>query len=84
MKQELKELREIITRLQVEVDDLKCQLDDANTEISNLEDAEPSYENSINLGLDTIHFTFEKGNLQIRQQFDSLMQVLNKTPNSVI
>lgn len=67
-----------------EVDSLKGELDDANVEIDNLQDEEPAYNNTIELGLDTIHFKFEKDNLQIRQQFDSLMQVLCKTPNAVI
>lgn len=75
---------EIYEDLKYEISEKEDSIKELEDEIEQLEDTEPTYDNSINLGLDTIHFKFEKGNLQIRQQFDSLMQVLNKTPNAVI
>ena len=59
-----------------EVDTLKSELDDANTEISNLQDAEPDYDNSIDLGLDTIHYKLESGNLRVSQQLESAFNLI--------
>jgi len=70
-------------------DEILDLFDEVETEFEELTAFKEEHEDigdltTINLGLDTIHFTFEKGNLQIRQQFDCLMQVLCKTPNAVI
>jgi chromosome segregation ATPase len=59
-----------------EVDTLKGELDDANTEISNLQDAEPDYGNSVDLGLDTIHYKLESGNLKVSQQLESAFNLI--------
>ena len=84
---EVKELQKDLKSAEESLDESKSEVSDLQDEVKDLEsklEDEPEYENSIDLGLDTIHFTFEKDNLLIRQQFDSLMQVLCKTPNAVI
>jgi len=84
---------ELLEKIESEMENLQEQLDgaedeikDLEREVDNLKDESISEDDleSIDLGLDTINFYFEKGNLQIRQQFDSLMEVLNKTPNAII
>jgi len=59
-----------------EVDSLKGELDDANTEIDNLKDAEPAYDNTVELGLDTIHYKLESGNLKVSQQLESAFNLI--------
>ena len=76
----LKESDKEVLRLEYELRDREDKLEDAE---SKLDGAITDYE-TINLGLDTIHFTFESGNLLIRQEFDVMMQKLCKTPNALI
>lgn len=57
-----------------EVDNLKSELDSAETEISNLSD-QPEFI-SENLGLDTINYYLEKGNLKVSQQLESAFNLI--------
>jgi hypothetical protein len=74
------------------LDEIEEEINAANDEIKNLEahvrniknelNGQPDLE-SVNLGLDTIHFYFEKGNLLVRQKFDRAMSAINTIPHAI-
>ena len=78
LEAELKEANDRIDELKEELEEVKGELDDANTEISNMQDQldeQPSLE-SVDLGLDTIHYCLESGNLKVSQQLESAFNLI--------
>ena len=59
-----------------QIQTLESELDEANTEIDNLKDTEPDYDNTVELGLDTIHYKLESGNLKVSQQLESAFNLI--------
>ncbi len=60
-----------------EIDDLKKENDQLQDEIEEI----PSLA-SVDLGLDTIHYYLEKGNLNIQQQINSSFNIIQ--PNAIL
>jgi hypothetical protein len=77
--------RDEFERLTEEIEDsvinLKDEVSKLKTEISELESLsldEPSHGWSVDLGLDKMHYSFEKGNLKIIQQFENWVALIKK------
>jgi len=79
------EALELVDEIENELINQNDKIKELENEIEELEDSQEEVElESIDLGLDVIEFRFEKGNLAIRQQFDKMMQHLNKIPGALI
>lgn len=79
------EALELVDELENELINQEEKIKELENEIEELEDSREEVElESIDLGLDVIEFRFEKGNLKIREQFNAMMQHLNKIPGALI
>ena len=85
------ELIEIIMELQNDKDDLKIEAEMAVSEQKDAEDKAKELQDEIDdftevdLGLDTLQYKFEKGNLQLVQKFEAFLQnELNTVPHAEI
>lgn len=74
VEEELIEMKDKISSQETEISDLQSKLEEANENLPT----------SIDLGLDTIHFRLEKGNLIIRQRLQAAFRLINTIPNREI
>lgn len=92
LKSELSEREDEITELEDElkeankrIDELENELTDKDTELEEAAEKGNKYDDlpfdpddlqSINLGLDTIHYCLESGNLKVSQQLESAFNLI--------
>lgn len=98
LEQQIEELKSELSDKEDEIENLKSDLDDANEKINDLKeeiielekerdqlqdelDSQPDL-TSIDLGLDTINYYLEKGNLNIQQQINSAFNIIQ--PNAIL
>lgn len=83
------EMVEFIDAAESEFDSVSDDLKKSEESVNSLESSireleeEPPFE-SINLGLDTVNFFFDKGNIMVRSKFDAMMQELCTIENRVV
>lgn len=98
LEQRIAELESELSDKENEIEKLNDDLNDANNEISSLKDEINDLEKekdqlqdeldeqpdltSVDLGLDTIHYYLEKGNLNIQQQINSAFNLIQ--PNAIL
>lgn len=98
LEQEILDLKSELSDKEDEIEKLKGDLNDANDEISDLNDQVKELEKekdqlqdeldehpsltSVDLGLDTIHYYLESGNLKVQQQINSAFNLIQ--PNAVL
>lgn len=78
IEEELKEQQNLIEEKNSEIAEQDEQIKELEEKLS-----EPDW-NTVELGLDTLYFSFENNNLQIRQEFDEMVKRINKIPNAEI
>jgi len=85
------ELIEIIMELQSDIDNLKTEMEIAKSEQNDAEDKAEKLQDEldgfieVDLGLDTLQYKFEKGNLQLVQKLEQFLErELNTVPHAEI
>jgi len=78
------EILECVSALEDEIIEKNNEIDDLKKENDKLEDEieETPSLISVDLGLDTIHYYLEKGNLNIQQQINSSFNIIQ--PNAIL
>lgn len=82
--QDVSEALSLLDAIENEHEEYKEEIEDLKEENDNLQDEIDNYPSltSVNLGLDTIHYYLEKGNLNIQQQINSAFNTIQ--PNAIL